>query len=73
MLVVSKAPAIENILQDYMKHIISFFSSSSPQVKLRILQGIVSITDMNIDMILLPDNFVSLAELMFTSLQNKDD
>ncbi len=37
------------------------------------MQGIVTIADMDVDMILKPENFPSIAQLMLLSLKNKDD
>ena len=45
----------------------------SSLVRYRIVQGIVTIADMDVDMILKPENFSSIAQLMLLSLKNKDD
>lgn len=37
------------------------------------MQGIVTIADMDVDMILKSENFSSIAQLMLLSLKNKDD
>jgi hypothetical protein len=44
-------------MENYMKHIITLFGDPSNLVKLRIVQGLVSITDMDIDLVLKPENF----------------
>jgi hypothetical protein len=60
-------------MENYMKHIITLYGDPSSLVNLRIVQGLVSITDMDIDLVLKPENFESLAQLMMHSLKNKDD
>ncbi len=57
MLIVSRAPAIHAEIENYMKHIITLYDDPSSLVKLRIVQGLVSIADMDIDLVLKPDNF----------------
>lgn len=44
-----------------MKHIITLYPNSSSVVKLRVVQGLVSITDMDLDMVLKPEHFTTLA------------
>lgn len=56
-----------------MKHIITLYGDPSSLVNLRIVQGLVSITDMDLDLVLKPENFENLAQLMMHSLKNKDD
>lgn len=56
-----------------MKHIITLYGDPSSLVNLRIVQGLVSITDMDIDLVLKSENFANLAQLMMHSLRNKED
>jgi hypothetical protein len=60
-------------MENYMKHIITLYGDPSSLVNLRIVQGLVSITDMDLDLVLKPENFENLAQLMMHSLKNKDD
>jgi hypothetical protein len=56
-----------------MQHIMTMSVDPSSLVRYRIVQGIVTIADMDVDMILKPENFSSIAQLMLLSLKNKDD
>lgn len=69
----SRAPFIEENLESYMKHIISMISGSTSVVKEKILQGIVSIVDINAELILKEENFPIVAQLMLESLRIKVD
>ena len=71
MLLITRAPAINSAQEQYMQHIVSMSTDPSNLVRYRIIQGIVTIADMDVDMIL--KNFQSIAQLMLQSLKNKDD
>ena len=55
-----------------MRHIATMYGDPSPLVKLRITQGIVTITEMDIDLILKHDNFIPIADLMGSQLKTQD-
>jgi hypothetical protein len=48
-------------MENYMKHITTIYGDPSSLVNLRIVQGLVSITDMDLDLVLKPENFQNLA------------
>ena len=56
-----------------MQHIMSMSVDPSSLVRYRIIQGIVTIADMDVDIILKPENFTNISQLMLLSLKNKDD
>jgi hypothetical protein len=56
-----------------MQHIISMSVDPNNLVRYRIVQGIVTIADMDVDMVLKPQNFGPISQLMLLSLKNKDD
>jgi hypothetical protein len=62
MLLITRAPAINSAQEQYMQHIVSMSADPSNLVRYRIIQGIVTIADMDVDMIL--KNFQSIAQLM---------
>jgi len=55
-----------------MMHILTMSADTSQLVRYRIVQGIASIADMDVDIILKPENFYPIAQLMMVSLKNKD-
>lgn len=59
MLLITRAPSINKEMENYMRFIISIAINENPsnEVKWRIVQGVVTIADMDVDMILKPDNF----------------
>lgn len=73
MLIVSRSPAINTQMENYMRHIVTLYGDTSSVVNLRIVQGLVSITDMDIDMVLKPENFETIAKLMMYALKSKED
>ena len=73
MLLITRAPAISSAQEQYMQHIMSMSVDPSSLVRYRIIQGIVTIADMDVDMILKPENFTNISQLMLLSLKNKDD
>jgi hypothetical protein len=72
-LIVSRSPAVNSQMENYMKHITTLYGDASNLVKLRVVQGLVSITDMDLDLVLKPEHFTALAQLMMHGLQNKED
>ena len=72
-LLVTRAPDIMAAQEQYMRHILSMSVDPSSLVRFRIVQGIAAIADMDVDVILKPENFAPIAQLMLLSLKNKDD
>jgi transportin-1 len=63
---------INDSLESYMKHIVSMFNDPSSIVVWRIIQGVVTIVDMEVDLILKPENYNLVADLMITAMRNPD-
>ena len=72
LLLLTRAPAIEESMESYMKHIISMQNDPSNLIKWRIVQGVVTITDMEVDLVLKPENFNLVSDFLMSALRNKD-
>lgn len=74
MLLLTRAPFISENTESYMKHIVGMYqSATSTMVKLRIIQGLVTIADFELDIIVKEENFPIIAQLMLTALSQHTD
>jgi non-SMC mitotic condensation complex subunit 1 len=75
MLLVTRTPSINKEMENYMNHIISIAVNENPssEIKWRIVQGIVTIADMDVDIVLKMENFTKIASLMLISLKNREE
>jgi hypothetical protein len=62
-------------MESYMKHILGMYAQGnlSPTVRLRIVQGLNTINDLDINIVLKEENFPTVATLMLTALRDKED